>query len=194
MSAICAREGCGLPAKVRGHCQTHYEYARCRGAFAGLPVGVPPMTRYESYVDRAAGLDECHPWTGTLNEYGYGQIRVEGRMWLAHRWAYVQLVGALTKKEVVRHSCDNPACQNLRHMLKGSQADNVRDRQERGRGRWSHGDTHHSAKLTAADIVTIRQSSEPTSELARRYGVSRSTMSAARRGDTWKHLGEVVAA
>lgn len=39
----------------------------------------------------------------------------------------------LVNGEVPRHTCDNPACVRHDHLLVGTQADNNRDRDERGR-------------------------------------------------------------
>jgi hypothetical protein len=109
-------------------------------------------------------------------------------MYLAHRWAFMHYKGPVGEKEVVRHTCDYPACQNQAHWLKGTPADNVRDCEERGRSRRAHGEAHHRAKLTAGDVLAIRQSKDSSLVLAKRYGVSPSTLSAARRGETWSHV------
>jgi len=44
------------------------------------------------------------------------------------------------------------------------------------------------AKLTPSDVRLIRSSSKTNSELAREYGVSRTTLRYARTGQTWKHI------
>ena len=35
--------------------------------------------------------------------------------------------------DVVRHTCDEPACVNPKHLIKGTQKENVRDAIERNR-------------------------------------------------------------
>lgn len=82
----------------------------------------------------------CWEWQASLNEHGYAQLNVEGRMRKAHRWVYERTFGDLPSASVVvRHTCDNPRCVRVAHMVTGSQLDNSRDMVERGRqGRNQH--------------------------------------------------------
>lgn len=50
------------------------------------------------------------------------------------------------------------------------------------------GSANSNAKLTAADVLEIRASSETPSELARRYGISRSTIVNILNRKSWKHV------
>lgn len=80
---------------------------------------------------------DCWIWTGEVNNRGYGRFTVyrgERRFRpLAHRLAYELANGELARALVVRHSCDNPPCCNPAHLSVGTQRDNARDAQERGR-------------------------------------------------------------
>lgn len=78
-------------------------------------------------------MSECIEWQGSRNRNGYGSVRAEGRTWLAHRWAWVQVHGPIPEGLVVRHRCDNPPCVNVEHLEIGTHADNMRDAVERGR-------------------------------------------------------------
>lgn len=98
----------------------------------------PPEVRYEVKVDRTGGPDSCHPWTASLTTKGYGQMNVGGRKVEVHRWAYQTFLDpTLRDDEVVRHTCDNPACQNPRHLVKGSHKDNAQDAVRRKRLPWT---------------------------------------------------------
>lgn len=149
-----------------------------------------------SKVNRTGGPDACWPWLGRLNRDGYGEER-------AHRRAYGYANGPIPRDAVVRHTCDNPPCCNPRHLLTGTQADNVADRVARGRSATGErsgahtkpssvrrGSRHSQARLTEADVERIRvrlANGEVHREIARDYGVARTTVTAIRRAQNWRH-------
>ena len=88
-------------------------------------------------VDRR-GPDDCWPFTGSLNEYGYGAVRVggrRGRLVKAHRlaWMLANDVHDLTPVDHICHHCDNPPCCNPAHLYRGDYASNITDKIVRGR-------------------------------------------------------------
>lgn len=56
----------------------------------------------------------------------------------AHRVSYVIFNGDLEEGDVVMHTCDNPHCVNPKHLVKGTLADNNRDRANKGRTEKQH--------------------------------------------------------
>lgn len=52
-------------------------------------------------------------------------------------WAAEDWYGPVPEGKQVNHHCDNPKCYNVEHLYIGTQADNMRDRKERGR--WKGG-------------------------------------------------------
>lgn len=116
------------------------------------------------------------------NRDGYGHTQGT----LLHRAVFVRSRGeGITSiaGKVVRHSCDNPRCINPDHLLLGTQADNMRDKSERGRA--AQPKRRH---LTDAEVQEIRRdyipggsapgTHSPTGQraLARKYGVSQATI------------------
>lgn len=77
--------------------------------------------------------DECWPWSGHRNEFGYGHLRVNGRTQKAHRVAYALTNGDIRSDQVVMHRCDNPPCCNPAHLRLGTVSENNADRHAKGR-------------------------------------------------------------
>ncbi len=90
--------------------------------------------RFWSKVDRR-GPDECWPWTSkaVLSTLKYGALNLNGIVTGSHRVAYAIANGSIPDDLLVRHSCDNPPCCNPKHLIAGTQADNVQDMITRGR-------------------------------------------------------------
>lgn len=104
--------GCGEPT----------EPARCTDARIGNVEGLPQ--RYVKGHNRrknpvAFVIDEttgCWVWQRCLNAYGYGQMRVGGKAWLAHRYYYEQTCGPIPDGLELDHLCRNRACVNPDHL------------------------------------------------------------------------------
>lgn len=88
--------------------------------------------RFWSKVATSQDVDACWEWKFSRTPLGYGQHSIKRRTVSAHRVAYALAFGDPGSR-VVRHKCDNPPCCNPWHLLPGTQLDNVRDRNERGR-------------------------------------------------------------
>lgn len=120
----------------------------------------------------------------------YGYTSVGGRSCLLHRKVYADAHGldVFTMGGVVRHSCDNPRCINPDHLSLGTQSDNIQDAVRRGRHNPARGERSGSAKLTAADVRFIRESTLKQQELANMFGVRQGTISRIKGGSRWAHL------
>lgn len=82
--------------------------------------------RYDQLLSEAQegrGPNECWPWPGVLLE-GYARFG---------RRSVTRMLMNAPPDKLVRHTCDNPPCVNRRHLLLGTQFDNMRDACERGR-------------------------------------------------------------
>jgi len=110
----------------------------------------------------------CHEWQGSRNSKGYGTLKFNTRTLAAHRVAWEIAHGPIQGGLHVLHRCDNPPCCNPEHLYVGTNAENVGDREIRGR--------HGKRKLSDADVSAIRASTEMTMHLAARYGVAKMTI------------------
>jgi hypothetical protein len=88
--------------------------------------------RFESKVERITESG-CWLWTGSTTYFGYGQIRSNNRLSVAHRVAYELYVGQIPDGLCVLHRCDVPACANPGHLFVGSKKDNTQDMIKKGR-------------------------------------------------------------
>lgn len=74
------------------------------------------QTHFWFMVDNTAGESECWPWLGTVQNKGYGQFRVNGRMVVAHRISYELTKGTVPTGLELDHLCRNPGCVNPTHL------------------------------------------------------------------------------
>lgn len=117
---------------------------------------------------------------------GYTRVKVKGVHVNLHRHFFEQKNGPIPEGLIVRHKCDNRACVNVDHLELGTHQDNMDDMVNRKR---THtGSSHKNAKLNEDQVREIRSSAMPIRALARKYGVSRTTMSSIVKGKTWKHV------
>lgn len=59
----------------------------------------------------------CWEWTGSLDTWGYGRIRIEGRLVQAHRAALMLAGLEVAPGTRVRHRCGVRNCVNPAHLL-----------------------------------------------------------------------------
>ena len=132
----------------------------------------------------------CTLWTACTNEDGYGTFGYMGRVVRAHRYA----AGMVDWPPEIqtRHLCNVPACVNPEHLTFGSNADNVRDRNEADRQ--AKGVDNGNVKLTEEQVIEIRRryadGGVTQQELGDEFGVARRTISDIIRREIWTHLEE----
>lgn len=130
----------------------------------------------------------CWVWMGAVDwdNYGVAWNSALKRNARAHRLVYEILVGPIPKDLKLLHRCDNPCCVNPDHMFIGTTADNNADM--RAKKRHGHGETHGMNKISAEKVAEINAATGTHQEIADRFGVSKSTVTAVKSGRLWKHL------
>ena len=121
----------------------------------------------------------------------YGLFCWKGKTVRAHRAAWELYVGPIPSGTCVLHKCDIPQCVNPDHLFLGSQLDNIKDRNVKGRAKAAKGEKHHLAKLTDEIVLKIRaakNSGLSLSYIGRQYGVNKTTIGRVLSRKTWRHV------
>lgn len=119
-----------------------------------MPIIRTLEERFWPRVD-VRGTDECWPWLGRIDEFGYGVVNVDpsGKKGRTHRVSYELTHGPIGDPlRVVMHSCDNRPCVNPAHLSLGSRSDNAADRHRKGRTSFGSA----KSNLTDNDVLAIR--------------------------------------
>jgi hypothetical protein len=113
-----------------------------------------------------------------------------------HIYTWEQHNGPVPEGMVVRHTCHNPKCYNIDHLVLGTQADNMRDMVEAGR--------QAKGERIANSVITAQQAQEiwdlkpkgkkaPNGYIAHlkeKYNCSQIVFYDIWRGKTWTHAIE----
>lgn len=173
---------------------------------------------WEENFDKEDPETGCLNWQKSLNRRGYGRTSYNGCPYFAHRMAYFIYYGVDPGDFVVRHKCHNPRCCNPLHLELGTHADNSRDMVEAGRSQkgdkhwmkrhpdwlaeWKkvargkfnlpeNGENHPCTVLTAERVSEIKRLSAlgaSNKELAEKFHVTHSNISAIILGKSWTHI------
>ncbi len=145
------------------------------------------LKRFWRNVNKTNG---CWLWKNPSGN-GYGYLSINDTGVLAHRMSWIIHYGSL-KNMWVLHKCDNPACVRPDHLFLGTQTDNMRDCGAKGRHPGSNGknrgDKHPLHKLNEEKVREIRFGDDRVTDLAQRFGVSKSLVSSIRKGKAWPHV------
>lgn len=135
--------------------------------------------------------DGCWEWTAVKDKDGYGKVKIAGRQKMAHRVSYQLYIGAIPDGLFCLHHCDNPSCVNPAHLFLGTDADNMQDCLNKGRGARPFGEKHWGAKLTEEQVKTIRArriDGVRNTDLAKEYGVAHQTISNVTNHIRWTKI------
>lgn len=129
--------------------------------------------RFWAKVDKTPGYGpwgNCWRWIAGHHPKGYGTFAApQWKEQRAHRVAYILAHGPIPKGKQVLHHCDIRDCVRDEHFFLGINADNVRDRHQKGRSasgdrsgarqhpeRITRGEKHGRPKLTETKVREIR--------------------------------------
>jgi hypothetical protein len=132
----------------------------------------------------------CWLWLGATDGEGYGYLkrRKNGKQYgiKAHRHIWEFFNGKIPIGMNALHRCDIPLCVNPNHIFLGTQTDNVRDMESKGRAVHFSGEKNGRAKLSEDQVCEIRKSKLPSRHLGRIYNVSKTQILRIRKGLSWQ--------
>lgn len=141
--------------------------------------------RVNANIITSDDISSCWEWSGCRFTTGYGCVTGEGKNVGAHRLVWEMHNGMkIPEGLLVRHSCDNRACCNPYHLSVGTVQDNSDDMVLRRRQ--AQGEYHGMAKLTLEEAQAIVDSDASYSQLAKRYGLTKTTIGAIKTGLSWR--------
>ena len=82
----------------------------------------------ERFWEKIDKTDECWLWTASCDSSGYGKFWHEGKLVLAHRFAYAWAYGGIPEGMQVDHTCHVRACVKVEHLRLASNSENSRNR------------------------------------------------------------------
>ena len=158
------------PAEIKRH-PKHYCSRKCASESRKID-------KYKTFYDMCFvnNHTDCIEWNGCISKCGYGKVRFNQQVRLAHRVSYhlkdrgFDLDSCLQ----VLHACDNPKCVNPDHLFLGTHADNMAD---------MHKKLRSNKKLKPIDVFAIRESSLPNIKLAKLHSVSVRTIRYVKQKD-----------
>ena len=131
---------------------------------------------------------DCVEFEGCKDSGGYGLKRKQGKLYKAHRLTWLEANGDIPDGLLVCHTCDNPACINIDHLFLGTNADNMIDMYNKGRGNNYFKDSNPLRKLSQAqvdEIRVLRNGGATQQSVANIFDVDRSLVSLIDRGVIW---------
>ena len=141
------------------------------------------------FFQKVEKTDSCWVWTGCHSSLGYGKLTRNNKSYKAHRYSWMIHNGSIPSGMFVLHHCDVPNCVNPDHLFLGTQTDNMKDMDNKGRR--TIGEKKSNAKLNNKKVKEIRQLllKKVTQEvIAKQYGVSQKIIWNIKHRIYWSHV------
>lgn len=157
-------------------------------------AGKSTRTPEARFWEKVRKTKTCWLWTAATDTNGYGKFFLHGRLDSAHRVSWLLSGKQIAVGKRILHKCDTRACVRPSHLFEGTQLDNIRDMDRKGRRICvpHYGEDHGRAKLSNAQVLEIRRlrlvDQVQVKELVRRFRVSLSTIEGIIYNVTWRHL------
>lgn len=189
-SEICTIQPCHRFQYAKGMCQTHYRRMSRHGNPLLVMVPHAPRNSHREWIQTHLNFqsNDCLIWPFAKNKYGYGKSSWNGKPEAAHRVICALVNGPQPiGKWMAAHSCGNghKGCVNPNHLRWATPKENTADAIAHGTA--VRGERQHCAKMTEQKIIEIRRSTNLSRrEIAKTYGISKTTVGDILTGKSWK--------
>lgn len=95
------------------------------GTFSCTLDAMTRMSLEARFLSRVKQGNDCWIWNGSKVKAGYGHLKVNGRIAMAHRVSYELFVAPIPEGYVVHHLCRNTSCVRPEHLRAVTQQQNV---------------------------------------------------------------------
>jgi len=129
-------------------------------------LGLSVEDRFWNKVNKTPS---CWPWTSTLNNFGYGFYKINGKVRQAHRLVYEWIIGPIPDGACVLHTCDVRHCVNPTHLFLGDRNDNRQDAVNKDRTKGTYKRLNYEDATDIRKLYGNRNFNQP--QLAEMYGV-----------------------
>ena len=153
------------------------------------------LIRFWSYTKKKS-IDECWEWNSYKSSGGYGGFYLHNKQMKAHRVSWIIHNGPIPETDsngnriCVCHKCDNPSCVNPNHLFLGTDLDNMKDRDNKGR-RIPFRPIGNKNGNAVIDIQTIKLAEQMLNDgaknidVAKSLNISEALTSNIKNGDHW---------
>jgi hypothetical protein len=135
--------------------------------------------------------NDCFVVANHHTNTGYPRKSIGGKMFYLNRLIFEECFGPIPDGLCVCHKCDNPSCINPEHLFLGTQLENIKDRDRKGRTvnpPALNGEFHPNHKLTNESVLNIRNDSRPHEIIAREYGINKHYVCDIKKRRAWRHM------
>lgn len=133
--------------------------------------------------------NDCWEWNGYIGSRGYGQICIDYKTKLAHRFSWELHFGDIPKRMHVCHKCDNRKCVNPEHLFIGTQKENILDMVRKGRSNKAKAEKCGRAKLSKDEVIKIRgllSNGISISQISKDFNMTLANIWNIKHNKTWK--------
>lgn len=136
--AICGQQMWRIPSRIGKSNETFCSISCANEGNRRRLAGISDRDRFLSKIEKSD--DGCWIWTAFRDRGGYGKFGWNGRVGLAHRFAYEEFISPIPDGLTIDHLCRNPACVNPDHLEPVTMAENIH------RGMSPHMVIHHAQR------------------------------------------------